>query len=101
MEQSLNFIDSLDIKTDYLIVGCSGGPDSMCLLNLLHKNNYKVICAHVNHNIRKESDNEYKFVQDYCQKNDIIFEGLELPKNDHHNESYYRKKRYKFYKKIY
>lgn len=100
MEQSLNFIDSLDIKTDYLIVGCSGGPDSMCLLNLLHKNNYKVICAHVNHNIRKESDNEYKFVQDYCQKNDIIFEGLELPKNDHHNESYYRKKRYKFYKKI-
>ena len=100
MDESIKLLDSIiDKKTDYIIVGCSGGPDSMCLLNLLYNNNYKIVCAHVNHNIREESKEEYAFLKQYCETNTIPFEGLEL-KKETNNEYYYRKKRYEFYKKI-
>jgi len=100
MEQSLELFKNLKIsKRDYIIVGCSGGPDSMCLLHLLHTNGYKVVCAHVNHNMREESDEEYDFVSKYCEKNKISFEGKKLEK-ENKNENYYRKKRYNFYKEL-
>lgn len=98
MQESLELLKNLNIaKTDYIIVGCSGGADSMCLLHLLTRNGYKVVCAHVNHNIRKESYEEYDSVKEYCEKNDIIFEGIVFDKTNA-NEYYYRKKRYTFYK---
>ena len=99
MEQSLELLKSIINKTtDFIIVGCSGGPDSMCLLNLLYKNNYKIVCAHINHNIREESKEEYSFLKQYCNTYNIPFEGIEL-KKESNNEYYYRKKRYDFYKK--
>ena len=55
-----NIINDLNLdKEKYLIVGCSAGPDSMALLHYL-KNNTKnnIVCAHINHNIRKESKTE-------------------------------------------
>lgn len=101
MNQSLNLLKKLNIeKNSPLILGCSGGPDSMCLLHLLKSNNYRVICAHVNHNIRLESTKEYSFVKDYCERNNISFEGLELEKTPDKNESYYRQKRHEFYKQL-
>lgn len=99
VEKSIKFLESLHIPKDqYIIVGCSGGPDSMCLLDMLHKEGYKIVCAHVNHNIRKESAKEYKFIEKYCNEKKIEFEGLELDSHKKGNESYYRKKRYAFYK---
>ena len=60
------------------IIALSGGPDSMVLLNLLLKvkkeKNLKLVCAHVNHKLRKESDDEAKMVKRYCEKENIIFE---------------------------
>lgn len=101
MEKSIEFLKSLNTPKDgYIIVGCSGGPDSMCLLNLLYENRYKIICAHVNHNIRKESAQEYKFLKKYCKGKNIIFEGLELDKIKNKNEEFYRRKRYEFYKDL-
>ena len=101
MDNCIEFLKKYNIpKNDYIVVGSSGGPDSMFLLNLLYNNDYNVICAHVNHNIRKESAKEEKFLKDYCKKLDIIFECLELEKDGKHNEAYYRKKRYTFYKDI-
>lgn len=100
MKKSIDFLDSLNIHDDYIIVGCSGGPDSMCLLNLLINENYKVVCAHVNHNIRIESKDEYAFLKKYCREKNIIFEGMELPSNLDKNESFYRQKRYTFYKNL-
>lgn len=101
MDKSLNLLNELEIsKNSPLIIGCSGGPDSMCLLHLLSKNNFNCICAHVNHNIREESQEELIFVKKYCQKNAIPFETLELSKVLNENESYYRQKRYDFYKNL-
>lgn len=71
MESVLNFLNSLDLKDETLVVACSGGSDSMFLLDLLDNLGYKVVCAHVNHKIREESDQEYLFVKNYCLQHDI------------------------------
>ena len=70
----------LDIKNKCVIAAISGGPDSMCLINILleliEKLNYKIVVAHVHHNLRKESENEAEFVKNYCDQNDIKFANL-------------------------
>ncbi len=99
MDKSIEFLKSLSIADKPIIVGCSGGPDSMCLLNILYEEGYHVICAHVDHSIREESEDESAFVHEYCQKKGIQFELLKLEKMTQ-NESYYRKKRYAFYKNL-
>lgn len=102
MGDVLNLLKSLNIQDEeYLVVACSGGPDSMYLLHMLKKMNYNVVCAHVNHKFRKESDDEYEFVKDYCSKMDIIFEGIELDGYVSGNfELYARNFRYSFFAKI-
>ena len=58
-------------KNDKIVVGVSGGPDSMCLLHVL--NNIKkqlgieIFVAHINHMIRKEAQEETEYVSKYCK----------------------------------
>src|SRR5574344_84349 len=88
-------------KDELIIVACSGGPDSMYLLNTLFVDGYNIICAHVNHNLRKESIDEYKFVENYCKKNNIKFEGIslhDLPSSN--TEIVARVKRYEFFESL-
>ncbi len=102
MKLVVDYLKSLLKKGDTIILGCSGGPDSMCLLSLLMKENINVIVAHVNHHVRKESDEEYSYLKSFCEKNNITFEGLDLynlPKDNF--ESIARKKRYEFYESLY
>ena len=62
-------------ENDKIVIGVSGGPDSMCLLDVLFKNkdklNVKVIVAHVNHQIRAEANNETEYVKEYCKTRNI------------------------------
>lgn len=64
---------------DRVIVGVSGGPDSISLLDILNKFqknkilNFKIIVAHVNHQIRKEANDDEEYVREYCEKNGIKF----------------------------
>ena len=66
-----NLIESGDV----IVVGVSGGPDSITLLTCLNKYkekfNYKIIVAHINHLIRKDSKEDEQFVENYCKKNNI------------------------------
>ncbi len=59
-------------KKDKIILGVSAGPDSVALLHnfLKIKDQYKlrIICAHLDHSLRKESDLESKFIQNLCKK---------------------------------
>ena len=91
-----------NIADEYIVVGVSAGPDSMALLHMLMNNtSKKIICAHINHNVRKSSNEEAEYLKTYCQKNNIIFEYLkisEYTENNFENEA--RKKRYAFYEKI-
>lgn len=104
MNRSLEFLKN-NLKTDStILVACSGGPDSMCLLYLINclkkEMNLKVIVAHVNHNIREESLSELEFVKEYCNLNDNIFEEYTIEKKDEYNESDYRNFRYDFFREI-
>ncbi len=87
-----------------VIIALSGGPDSMVLLNLLLKvkkeKNLKIVCAHVNHKLRKESDDEAKMVKKYCEKENIIFEYMTIDKYKGNTENYARAKRYEFFDKL-
>lgn len=66
---------------DKIVVGVSGGPDSICLLNVLYelnKNrdinlNFEIIVAHVNHMIRQEASSDEEFVRKYCEDKGILF----------------------------
>lgn len=86
----------------YIIVGVSAGPDSMALLHYLMKHtNTKIICAHINHNVRKESKEEEEFLKNYCLNNNIIFEVMKIDKYNGKNfEAEAREKRYDFYYKL-
>lgn len=91
-----NFIPN---EEENIVVGCSAGPDSMALLHYLTNNTKnKIICCHINHNVRKESKEEEKYLKDYCQKQNIPFEVYKIEKYQENNfENEARIKRYNFY----
>ena len=105
MKDVYKFLDSLHIKKeDIITVAVSYGPDSMFLLDLL-KNKYKenkIICCHVHHNHREESNLEKDALEKYCMKNNIIFEFMKIDKykNNKFTEEEARKKRYEFFDKV-
>ena len=57
---------------EHIIVGVSGGADSVCLLRILYsmkdKLNLKITAVHINHMIRDEAVDDEKFVEDLCGK---------------------------------
>ncbi len=54
---------------DSVLVGVSGGADSVALLHLLQAANVPVAAAHVNYGLRgDESDGDEKFVSELCAK---------------------------------
>lgn len=86
---------------EVIIVATSGGPDSMTLINILKDINwYKIICAHVNHKLRRESNKEAEMVKNYCRKNNIIFEYHQINNYEGNTEAYARKKRYIFFENL-
>lgn len=71
-----NFLDTIKEnnlinKGDVIVVGVSGGPDSITLLTCLNKfKDYfeiKLICAHINHLIRKDSTEDEQYVENMCK----------------------------------
>ncbi|HEX7065143.1 MAG TPA: ATP-binding protein, partial [Bacillales bacterium] len=63
-----------------VVVGVSGGPDSMALLDYLesvrHSWNLKLVAASADHGLRgDESAADLSYVQAYCREKDITFEG--------------------------
>ena len=93
-------LEDLNLEQEkYIIVGVSAGPDSMALLHYLINNlNTNIVCAHINHNIRKESEIEEEYLKEYCKENKIIFERMKIEKYSNNNfEAEARSKRYEFY----
>lgn len=65
---------------DKIILGVSGGPDSISMLNILNeirkeKNgiDFEIVVAHINHMIREESIEDEEYVRSYCEKENIKF----------------------------
>lgn len=102
MKLVYDFLENLSInKNDNIIVAVSFGPDSMMLLDVIRNyyNQNNIICAHVHHNHRKESDEEALLLEKYCNENDIKFEMMKINtyKNDRFTEEEARNKRYEFF----
>ena len=78
-DKVLNTIKKYELieKGNTIVIGVSGGPDSMALLNSLYnlnknrKMDCKIVVAHINHGIRKEADEETEFVQKFCENREI------------------------------
>ena len=95
---------------DKIVVGVSGGPDSMCLLDTLYylKANLQIeiIVAHINHMIRKEADEETEYVKNYCNTRNIKCyvkkeNVINLAKKEKiGTEEMGRKIRYEFFKEV-
>lgn len=62
-------------KNDSIVVGVSGGPDSMTLLSILLKLkeefNLKIYVVHVNHMLRENAIKDEEYVKEFCEKNNI------------------------------
>lgn len=90
---------------DTIVVAVSGGIDSMVLLHLFidlrKEKNITLICAHVNHKKRQESDEEAEFLERFCNENGIIFEMTAFDTYGNNNfQEEARKRRYEFFQTI-
>jgi tRNA(Ile)-lysidine synthase len=56
-----------------VVVGVSGGPDSLCTLDVLDRCGYSVVVAHFNHKLRLEADAESEVVQRIAEDRKLPF----------------------------
>lgn len=54
-------------KYSKIALGISGGPDSLAMLYLLHEKGIKFTALTIDHNLRKESEEEAKYVSSLCK----------------------------------
>lgn len=105
------FINTLsqisDIKEGHkILIGVSGGLDSVALTYLLHSTKkFNLIIAHVNHKLRKECDDYQTFVKDFASNLNIplyfnILDPLKRKKKMS-IEEWGRKERYSFFNNIF
>lgn len=62
---------------DSLVLGVSGGPDSISMLDILRKLQeiikFKINVAHINHGLRENAKIDEEYVKKYCEKYNIPF----------------------------
>lgn len=99
---------------DRLVLGVSGGPDSISMLNILNdirndKNlhmEFDIIVAHVNHLIREEAKDDEEFVKEFCERINVPFysKSIDVQKIANNNkigtEEAGRNARYDFFDEI-
>ena len=82
------------------VVACSGGPDSMALLDQLNKQGKDIVVAHVNYKHRDMADRDEKIVKEYCKKYDIPVRVL-YPVHEKGNfQAWARDVRYAFFEEV-
>lgn len=63
---------NLPCPTSRVVIGLSGGADSVCLLRIMHALGYECVAVHCNFHLRgEESNRDESFVRDLCKTMDI------------------------------
>ncbi len=55
-----------------VLVGVSGGPDSLCLMSVLREAGYRVIVAHFNHKLRPDADADANVVEQTAARLNLV-----------------------------
>lgn len=105
----IDFLKKYDLADKTIIVGFSGGNDSMCLLDALSKikkleefSEMTIIAAHYNHNWRgDESFAEQEVCRKFANEREIEFYTETASGNIKKNENSARIARYEFFEKAY
>lgn len=82
------------------VVACSGGPDSMALLDQLNKQGKDIVVAHVNYKHRDTADRDEKIVKEYCKKYDIPVRVLYPVYEKGNFQAWARDVRYAFFEEV-
>lgn len=103
--QNTIFQHSLVPRGSKIVLGVSGGPDSVCLLNIFvklqKKYDLELIVAHVNYNLRgKDSEKDEQFVKKLVEKLGLKFVLLQPKIAKNCSEDTLRKIRYDFFEKV-
>src|SRR4030065_318213 len=56
-----------------VLLGVSGGPDSVCLLDMLSRLGFRVVVAHFNHRLRAEAFEETRRVEEFAAQMQVPF----------------------------
>lgn len=81
------------------VVGVSGGPDSMALLDMCRKQGLDLVVAHMNYQKRDTADRDMNLVKAYCDHYQIPFEAVRQMKPCEGNfQAFAREERYRMYK---
>ena len=79
------------------VIGVSGGPDSMALLDMERKKGRKIVVCHVNYEHRDTADRDEQIVRDYCEKYGIKLEAVHAKDPAGNFQAWARKFRYDFF----
>lgn len=92
---------NLDKNLTY-ILGCSFGPDSMALFNLLLEGNYKFVVCNIDYNYRDGSVDETNGIREICKAKNIDFytKSVLFSTIFHNFEGWAREIRYDYFKEI-
>ncbi len=97
-----NFLQLHHKQNKPLLVGFSGGPDSLALVSLLlelkEKHSIEIELAHIDHNYREESQEQAQNLKQWSMKHKLVFHLLTIDKVPTKNvEDIFRQKRYGFF----
>ena len=71
------FTSELIKRSDAVLVGLSGGADSVCLLHFLHylakEKHFRLAALHVNHGLRAQAKADERFCKSLCEQLEIPF----------------------------
>lgn len=80
-EKIINTINKYKLieSGDKIVLGVSGGPDSISMLKILNelKNerifDFDLVVTHINHGLRENAKLDEEYVKEFCEKNNIEF----------------------------
>ncbi len=61
------------VPTDLLLIGVSGGPDSLALAHVLYSLGWKIALAHFDHQLRSQSAGDCEFVRKTAEEFGVMF----------------------------